>query len=216
MSSFATLKIGSPDGSVLVLNIERNDNPTELAMRFIETNRLPVAILEKLTEQINFHMNQANNALANNVSVTSDRLGNGRSEPQSGSDISKHHNLDDDADDFEQSFYRARDVWLGGSKKSSSNEDRTNGIISGLKKSRSDSAIARIDDVIYSENIDTGNTSLRSRSPSALSSSQYGTPNRPVHERLFEEATHSRNRLERLRGQVEEERREVIRSSSFM
>eukprot|EP01034_Spumella_vulgaris_P024683 gene24683-31053_t len=80
-----------------------------------------------------------------------------------------------------------------------------------MKKSRSDSNLNI--SVTGSVNGDS-RTASRPRSPSALS--VQSTPNRPVHDRLYQEANHSQTRLDRLRERVEQQRESSIWSSSFI
>lgn len=238
----AVINIGGADGAIIPLRIFANDNPTILAKAFVSDNGLPNEIIAKLTNLIQSHISQAltvhnemlnqysgSDSEDNSVESVTNKFNNllnrgsqyrnfygnsdevttpskftslDRDDEKQQTPIQTHHS--------EESFNKAKEIWTSASNRSLMDVRRPDSILSSMKKSRSDLNL-----LTGSVNGgDARSSASRPRSPSALSAQL--TPNRPVYDRLYQEAGHSQQRLDRLRDRVEEQREEAVWSSSFM
>jgi hypothetical protein len=232
----AVINIGGVDGTILSLNICQEDDPRNLAIKFVTDNNLPSEIIAKLTSHIQSHISRAlipNNTLLDNETGQSDddsvesvsnkfnRLLNKGSQHRNFDNNSyesrhstpiKDNFIEEDSHDpnqaSEEYFNKVKESW---SSKSLLDMRRAPDSLHHMKKSRSDSNL----NVSLSGSVNgDSRTASRPRSPSAMS--VQSTPNRPVHDRLYQEANHSQTRLDRLRERVEQQRESSIWSSSFM
>lgn len=237
----AVIKIGGTDGVIIPLHIFRGDDPTVLAKKFVDDNGLPNEIVVKLSALIKSHIFQAlsssNESPNENQSYSQDN--SVESVTNQFANLlnrgSQYRNFDNNSDNlspstftpvdrdevqtpshshhFEESFNKAKETWSSTANRNLVDTRRTESIsmVSNMKKSRSDSNL----NVSLSGSInDDARSVSRPRSPSALS--VQSTPNRSVYHRLYQEASHSQQRLSHLRDRVEEEREDAVWSSSFM
>jgi cation transport regulator ChaB len=240
----AVIKIGGTDGVIIPLHIFRDDDPAVLAKKFVVENGLPNEIILKLSAQIQSHISQALmscnemlkdkqlsgsdsdddsvESVTNQFSMLLNRGsqyrhfdGNSNLTPSTSTHLDRDENIisqtPSHSHHFEESFNKAKETWSSTANRSLMDIRRPESMLSNMKKSRSDSNL----NVSLSGSVNGDARSVsRPRSPSALSIQT--TPNRPVYDRLYQEAGHSQQRLNHLRERVEEEREEAVRSSSFM